>query len=29
MKVYHGSYIKIDEIDLTKGELNRDFDIYA
>ena len=25
MKVYHGSYTKIDEIDLTKGELNRDF----
>jgi len=25
MKVYHGSYAKIDEIDLTKGELNRDF----
>ncbi|MDR2231704.1 MAG: DUF3990 domain-containing protein [Tannerella sp.] len=25
MKVYHGSYIEIDEIDLTKGELNRDF----
>jgi len=25
MKVYHGSYIKIDEINLTKGELNRDF----
>jgi len=25
MKVYHGSYTKIDEIDLNKGELNRDF----
>ena len=25
MKVYHGSYTKIDEIDLTKCELNRDF----
>ena len=25
MKVYHGSYTMIDEIDLTKGELNRDF----
>jgi len=25
MKVYHGSYTKIDEIDLAKGELNRDF----
>jgi len=25
MKVYHGSYISIDEIDLTKCELNRDF----
>jgi len=25
MKVYHGSYTKIDEIDLSKGELNRDF----
>lgn len=25
MEVYHGSYIKIDEIDLSKGRLNRDF----
>ena len=25
MKVYHGSYTKNDEIDLKKGELNRDF----
>jgi hypothetical protein len=25
MKVYHGSYMKINEIDLTKCELNRDF----
>jgi len=25
MKVYHGSYIEIDKIDLTKGELARDF----
>ena len=25
MKVYHGSYTKIDEIDLAQGELNRDF----
>jgi hypothetical protein len=25
MKVYHGSFTKIDEVDLTKGELNRDF----
>ena len=25
MDVYHGSYIKIDKIDLSKGQLNRDF----
>ena len=25
MKVYHGSYTEIYEIDLTKCELNRDF----
>ena len=25
MKVYHGSYIEIDKIDLSKGELARDF----
>jgi len=25
MEVYHGSYIKIDKIDLSKGQLNRDF----
>jgi len=25
VKVYHGRYTKIDEIDLAKGELNRDF----
>jgi hypothetical protein len=25
MKVYHGSYATVNEIDLTKGELNRDF----
>ncbi len=25
MKVYHGSYTAIDEIDLSKAEENRDF----
>lgn len=25
MKVYHGSYTEIETIDLTKGELQRDF----
>ena len=25
MEVYHGSYAKIDKIDLSKGQLNRDF----
>ena len=25
MEVYHGSYGKIDKIDLPKGQLNRDF----
>ncbi|MDR2205271.1 MAG: DUF3990 domain-containing protein [Flavobacteriaceae bacterium] len=25
MKVFHGSYIKIDKIDLSKGQINRDF----
>ena len=25
MKVYHGSYTEIDKIDLSKGELARDF----
>jgi len=25
MKVYHGSYVKIDEIDLTKCKPNKDF----
>ncbi len=25
MDVYHGSYTKIDKIDLSKGQLNRDF----
>jgi hypothetical protein len=25
MEVYHGSYTKIDKIDLSKSQLNRDF----
>ena len=28
MEVYHGSYTKIDKIDLSKGQLNRDFGVY-